>query len=158
LIFPVPQYRVKPGVLIPSITDIDLLVFDDVSRSVLVIQHKWLIAPDTLRASISNDEKLSSGVSQAVKSRDYLRSDHSFLQDKLGLSARDRIGGIDAVVVYRGLEGTGFLGPSTVTIVTEVAFRELVSRSDSLETLWRLLNLRPDQQEAKKNLQKLDPG
>ena len=149
--FPEPQYKTLREIDIPGVTDVDLLVFDFVSNTTLVIQHKWLIAPELVKESASNDEKLSEGVSQALKSRDYLRTNHPFLKTKLRLSQNQQIGAIEGVVVCRGFEGTGFLGNPIVPIVREDSFRELVTQTNDLNELCSLMTARPDhdQSEAK---------
>jgi hypothetical protein len=58
--FPEPDYRTKPQVVLPK-TDADLVVYERATGCAIVLQHKWLIAPDTLNESASNDEELNSG-------------------------------------------------------------------------------------------------
>ncbi len=149
-IFSEPRFRVQICVQIPGLTDVDLLVFDLVTGFTLIIQHKWLLAPDTLRESASNDEKLANGVSQAVKSRDFLRQNASFLVRKLGLPSDQQIRGIEAVVVCRGAEPTGFLESTAVPVINETAFRNLQTKFENLEDLWEQTTTRPDQIEAAK--------
>ncbi len=146
--FPEPQYKTQREVDIPGVTDIDLLIFDTASNITLVIQHKWLIPPDTLKESASNDEKLSEGVSQALKSCEHLGNNHTFLKTKLGLSQNQQIGAIEGVVVCRGYEGTGFLGNPTVPIVREDSFKELVTQTNDLNELCGLLTARPDHDQS----------
>jgi hypothetical protein len=102
------------------------LVFDLDAGSALVIEHKWLIAPDTLRESISNDERLARGSEQAARSCQYLRAHHDYLRNSLGLHRNQEINTIEGVVVSRGLEPTGFQAMNhEIPIVTERAFTEL---------------------------------
>jgi hypothetical protein len=149
-LFPESRFIVMRQVVIAGITDVDLLVFEIATHCLLVIQHKWLIAPDTLRESMSNDEKLADGVRQAVRSRDYLRENPDFLRTRrpaIDHEVRD----IEGVVVCRGLAGTGFLGINTAApIVAERAFRQLVIQSENLMHLWELLNTRPDHANAER--------
>ena len=79
-LFPALNFAVKPTVIIKGVTDADLLVYDRASGFVLVIQHKWLIAPETVSESSSNDEQLSEGVRQALEARDVFRKDHALLR------------------------------------------------------------------------------
>src|SRR6267143_657237 len=80
---------------------------------VLALQHKWIIAPDTVNESAANDGKLSDGVHQATSARDYFRRDLPFLRRVLGVAPDQAIAGVEAAVVCRGSEGTGFLGTDT---------------------------------------------
>jgi len=98
-LFPVPRYVVRRQVDIPSVTDADLLLFDSQTNFVLVLQHKWIIAPDTVNESAANDEKLADGVNQATSSRDYLRVIYRFLRLALGLAIDQEIAGVEAAVV-----------------------------------------------------------
>ena len=150
-LFPAPKYRIRHQVEIPEVTDADLVVFEFETNITLVIQHKWLIGPDFLRESISNDEELSKGVYQAVRSCRYLRDNPDFIRSQLDLPTGQEISAIEGVVICRGLGGTGFLDINTaVPIVTENAFSELVRESTNLGHLWHLLNTRPDMSSAEK--------
>jgi hypothetical protein len=150
-LFPEPRYSVRSQVEIPGVTDVDLLLFDSHTSFVLAIQHKWIIAPDTVNESAANDEKLAAGVTQATSARDYLRDDLPFLRRTIDVSAEQEITGIEAAVVCRGSEGTGFLGTGTaVPILSENAFKLLLRQSPSLSELWNLLNRRPDHERAEK--------
>ena len=68
--FPDTAFAVKPTVIIHGITDADLLVCERATGFVLVIQHKWLIAPETAAESGNNDDSLRVGATQAVEARD----------------------------------------------------------------------------------------
>jgi hypothetical protein len=131
------------------VTDADLLLFDSQTNFVLVLQHKWIIAPDTVNESAANDAKLAEGITQATSARDYLRGDSPFLRHALDLAIDQETAGVEAAVVCRGSEGTGFLGTDTaVPILSEVAFEALVKQSQALPNLWDLLTRRPDHQKA----------
>lgn len=143
-LFPAAQYKVRPNVKIPGITDVDLLVFDFRSKHALAVQHKWLIAPDTLKESSANDERLMNGVSQATRSTEYLNSNHSFVREKLELSEHQEIRTILGVVISRGLEGTGFLGSTAAPVLDESSFEMLMAKAKDLGQLWDLLTSRPD--------------
>lgn len=146
-LFPAPCYRTRPQVEIPGVTDIDLLVIEN--NFVLAIQHKWLIGPDALKESMSNDDKLVEGVTQATNSCEYLRNNPEFLRAQLALAKHHEINRVEGVVVCRGLEGTGFLERDPrIPIVTETAFVELMAGTNDLPTLWGQLTARPDHRRA----------
>ena len=148
-LFPTPRYVVGRQVDIPGVTDADLMLFDSQANFVLILQHKWIIAPDTVNESAANDEKLAEGVNQATGARDYLVHHLPFLRGALGLAADQEIAAVEAAVVCRGSEGTGFLGTDTaVPILSEVSFNALVKQSQGLPNLWDLLTRRPDHQKA----------
>jgi hypothetical protein len=116
---------------------------------VLVIQHKWLIAPETVSESSFNDEQLSEGVTQAIKARDVFRKNQALLRRALELADDQTIDRIEAVVVRRGAEQTGFLGKQAVPLVLERAFEELWEQSSrSFTKLWESLASRPDHARA----------
>ena len=124
-LFALTNFAVKPTVIIKGVTDVDLLVCDRASGFVLVIQHKWLIAPETVSESSSNDEQLSEGVRQAVEARDVFRQDHALVRRVLELADDQAIDRVEAVVICRGAEQTGFLGKLAVPLALERAFEEL---------------------------------
>ena len=147
--FPVTNFVVKRTVIIEGVTDADLVVCDRASGFVLVIQHKWLIAPETVSESSFNDEQLSEGVTQAVQARDVFRKDQTLLRRALELADDQTIDSIEAVVVCRGAEQTGFLGKLAVPVVLERAFEELWEQSShSFTKLWETLSSRPDHDRA----------
>jgi hypothetical protein len=148
-LFPAASFAVKPTVVIEGVTDADLVVCERASGFVLVIQHKWLIAPETVAESSFNDEQLSEGVRQAVGARDIFRNDQAHLRRVLGLADDQNIFRIEAVVVCRGAEQTGFLGKLAVPLVLERAFEELWEQSScSFTKLWESLASRPDHARA----------
>ena len=55
---------------------------------------------------------------------------------------------VEAVVVCRGAEPTGFFGPPAVPVLSENAFRSFLDRERNLTPLWALLNARADLSQA----------
>lgn len=139
----------KPTVIIKGITDADLVVYEKNSGFTLVIQHKWLTAPETVKESGENDDELRVGIRQALQSRDVFRNDHALVRRALSLPNDQLIDRVEAVVVCRGAEPTGFLEKPAVPIVLEIAFEELWQKaSNSLSMMWEKLSSRPDHVEA----------
>ncbi len=151
-LFPSPKYRTEDRVNIPGRTDADLLAYEFETGFALVIQHKWLADPDTLGESATNDESIRKGMKQAVTARDYFRSNDFALRRALRLSENNPICQIEAVMVCRGLEATGFQEVSIVPAISELAFRGLLKESRSLGEFWRRLNSRTDQTRAAKQI------
>jgi hypothetical protein len=148
-LFPKADFMVKPTIVIKDVTDADLLVYQRSSGFALVIQHKWLIAPETVKESGANDDELRKGAVQAVQSRDVFRNDHALVRRELGLPDDQKIDRVEAVVVCRGAEPTGFLGKQAVPIAVERSFEDLWKQSSgSLSELWNKLSTRPDHVEA----------
>jgi hypothetical protein len=148
-LFPEGEFAVKPTIVIKGVTDADLVVCEKSSGFVLVIQHKWLIAPETVAESGANDDELRKGATQAVQSRDVFRKDHALVRRELGLPGDQLIERIEAVVICRGAEPTGFLEKLPVPIALERAFEELWKQSsNSLTQLWDKLSSRPDHMKA----------
>ena len=147
-LFPEPRFRTESTIRIPGVTDADLVAYDSETAFLLVIQHKWLLAPDTVLESAANDDRLQGGVRQAVQAREHFRRDPTLAQMALELRGL-RIGRIEAVVVSRGSEPTGFveLDP-TVPVVEEGRFHSLRSVNESLPSLWDALVRRPDHERA----------
>jgi hypothetical protein len=137
------DYAIRDCVQVPG-TDIDLLAYEHPTGFTLVIQHKWLTAPETPEDSSSNDEKLRKGILQGITARDYLRSNPKFLREALKLPLSAAISRIECATVCHGLEGTSFMEPSDVPVVAEQAFKGLFGESKGLEKLWGMLLTRPD--------------
>jgi hypothetical protein len=152
-IFQSPTYRTRDRVKIPGITDADLLIYEVESGFLLVLQHKWVAAPETVEESWDNDARLSEGVTQAVKARDALRDQPELARRALRLSDDERIERIEAVTVCRGFERTGFAYPPAVPVITEVSFVALYNRSRGFESFWKGLNSRPDLQRAEQQVE-----
>jgi hypothetical protein len=147
-LFPSPKFRSEPQVQIPGTTDADLVVYEYSTGFALIIQHKWLIEPETVEESNSNDMQLSEGVRQAEKAIEHFKNHGEALRDALELSSSHPISEIQGVVVCRGEESTGFLGESAVPILAERAFRSLLAGGMDLRSLWQLIHSRPDLAEA----------
>jgi hypothetical protein len=83
-----------------------------------------------------------------MKARDAFRANPEALRQALRLSSSDEISEVQAVVISRESEATGFLGPTAVPVVFELAFESLWEESVSLVDMWEKLNTRPDHREA----------
>jgi hypothetical protein len=127
----------------------NLVVYEHQTRFVLIVQHKWLIGPDAADESASNDDELLRGVTQARLARDYWLKNADDLRTRMGLDVASPIGEIEAVVVSRGAEPTGFVGRTSPPIITEKAFRSLLTSRSDLLTFWTVLNQRPDHARAR---------
>jgi hypothetical protein len=135
------RFRRRNNVKIPEITDIDFVVYEVVTGFLLLIQHKWLVPPETVDESSANDEHLAIGIRQAIDSRKYVIEHPEFLRQRLDLDDSAAISRIEATVVCRGFEHTGFFDDKGIPMIMEVAFRELVQNSENLPTLWSKLAL-----------------
>lgn len=147
-LFPCPKYKTRKCVEIPRLTDADLVVLDTDLGFLLVVQHKWVTAPETVEESWGNDAKLMEGVRQAVDARDALRANPELAQRALRISDAQQINRVEAVTVCRGFEHTGFVGPTQVPVITEVSFRTFLAKAGDLGILWDFLDKRPDLQKA----------
>jgi hypothetical protein len=152
-LFPAPRFLIAIGVVIPGLTDADMIIYERQAGFVLVLQHKWIIAPDTLLESAANDDELNRGAVQAVQSQDWLRANQGFLRQALRLSSSDSITQLEAAVVCRGAEPTAFLQQASTPIISERAFEKLWQQTESLSQLWGLLQTRPDHVEAANQFQ-----
>lgn len=151
-LFTHPRYRTADRVPVKGKTDADFVVYDSNSGFILIFQHKWLIAPDSVDESSANDQKLAGGIQQAVIARDAFRLNSSALRNALRLTKSDPITQIEAVVVCRGLEHTGFFELQSVPVIMEVAFQALVGNSHNLRDAWQVLVSRPDRIKAAENV------
>jgi hypothetical protein len=141
-------YRRRSGIKIPGITDIDFAVYELATGFMLLIQHKWLVPPETVNESSANDEHLAVGVRQAIDSREYANEHPGFLPSRLDLSKTEVITRVEAAVVCRGFEHSGFFDDKNIPVVMEVAFKKLLQESPDLPTFWQKLCARPDRDAA----------
>jgi len=146
-----PAFRTRKQVVLPGITDADLVIYEHASGFVLIVQHKWLIAPDTINESSANDEELGRGVRQGRDACDCWRGSPAGLRTALGLPSTALITAMEGVVVCRGAEPTGFMSRTSPPIITEKAFRALLAPQPNLPALWAALNARPDQAASAKS-------
>jgi hypothetical protein len=146
--FPAPKYKTKGCLVIPGLTDADLVVYEVETGFVLVIQHKWLLEPDSADESEANNEKLRVGARQSVEAIDFSREHRAFLSCTLGLTDSEAMDRIEAVAVCRGGEPNEFLPDQAVPIITEVAFAGLRKSTSTLAELWKALKSRPDKTDA----------
>jgi len=147
-LFPDSTFKTTTRVRLPGVTDVDLVIYEFESGFTLLVQHKWLIAPDTVSESTGNDEELRKGLRQALKARDYCRESPALLLQALSLPGSSALSRIEAVVLCRGGDSTGFVDVPAVPVMTEKAFRCLLDKEQRLPQLWNLANARPDLSEA----------
>lgn len=148
-LFPAADFAVKPTVAIEELTDANLVVLERASGFVLVVQHRWLIAPETVSESSTNDQQLREGARRAVVARDTFRQGHALVRRVLDVAADQPIHRVEAIVVCGGAERMGFLGEQAVRLASERAFEELWQESDfSLASLWEKPSSRPDHERA----------
>jgi hypothetical protein len=124
-------------------TDIDILAYDRRDSCLVAIQHKWLIEPDSVNESDSCDEELRRAAQQGQIAKDYLNDPEitKRFRTEFGISGELRI---EALVISKGSESTGFLGETEIPIVTEEWFLRNLSHTRALGTLWDLAKNRPD--------------
>jgi hypothetical protein len=151
-LFPAPRFVTRKQILIPGLTDADLVVYEHKMGFVLIIQHKWLVEPDTADESAANDDELLRGVTQGRQARDYWIGNPDDLRGRMGLKRDSPISQVQAVVVSRGAEPTGFVGHTSPPIITEKAFRLLLTNQPELQAFWAVLNQRPDHAESKRRV------
>lgn len=64
-----------------QVTDVDVGVLDRNSKTVLFIQHKWIIQPDSTKEVQNSDEKLNEAISQIDKIFYYLKQDPQWVRN-----------------------------------------------------------------------------
>src|SRR5438045_9669948 len=106
------------------------------------------MGPDTARGSASNGDELSKGIRQGVLARDYWRAEPGHLRKALSLPGDAPLTNVEACVVCRGADATGFLAAPAIPVITETAFVSLLDRGRSLPSFWTMLNARPDLPDA----------
>lgn len=134
---------VKNGKLV---TDVDLLAFDPRDGCLLVIQHKWLIEPDTVNETRECDRQLSDGMKQVQEVKSTL-VDQTYARRLLQDIPTQGYAHLEGLVVSRGFEPTGFVAESEAPVVTEKWFRRNLEMCSGLKALHDLAKSRPDRKE-----------
>lgn len=115
-------------------TDVDILAYDPRDGCVLVIQHKWLIEPDSINESRMCDRELARGIAQAQAGK-VAFSDLSRLRQLLPQVPKSGYEYIEGLVICKGLEPTGFLDEAEIPVVTERWFVEKLNSVIGLKQL-----------------------
>lgn len=134
---------IKDGALV---TDADILAYDPRDGCLLVIQHKWLIEPDTVNESRECDRQLSGGMEQVRKVKSALE-DRAYSRQLLKDIPSHGHTHLEGLVVSRGSEPTGFVAESDVPVTTEKWFIENLRTCSGLKALHDLAKSRPDRKE-----------
>jgi len=129
-----------------AITDVDILAFDPRDGCLLVMQHKWLIEPDTVNESKACDAELEKGIEQARTSKTYLNNQDYARQLLQGIPAAG-YARLEGIVICKGMEPTGFVRETDVPVVTERWFTETFTESRGLGNLYDLAKTRPDRKQ-----------
>ena len=120
-----------------TLTDIDLVAYDRRDKCLAGIQHKWLIEPDSVNESKACDAELARAVEQASLGKTHL-SNRDFARSVIPEIPATGDIAVDALVVSKGSEETGFLQNMKVPIVTEDWF---VRQLQTVGTMQALLTL-----------------
>ena len=115
-------------------TEIDLLVEDVSSSSLLLAELKWYRKPSTYRERLQADEQLFDGLNRQVATvRNYCRQHPEFLK-KLGKIGKDISEYRNVYYMLIGRDHWNWCDPSDQTYVVDAEqFIEAVSRHESLE-------------------------
>jgi hypothetical protein len=126
-----------------TVTDIDLVAYDSRDRCLLGVQHKWLIEPDSVNESKACDVELARAVEQARLGKTHL-GNREFARSVIPeIPALGDIA-LDALVVSKGSEETGFLQNMEFPIVTEEWFVRHLRSKTPMQALPNLARTRPD--------------
>jgi hypothetical protein len=134
-------------------TDVDILAFDRRDGCLLIIQHKWLIEPDTVNESKAADAELEKGIEQARIAKTRL-VDLDYSRQLMKEIPEEGYSRVEAIVVCKGMEPTGFVTETDVPVVTERWLMEQLPGCLGLGKLYDLARQRPDRKQLAKEWQK----
>lgn len=139
--------RTRTGVTLSvagqTLSDIDIVAYDPGVRCLLGIQHKWLIEPDSVNESRACDAELARAVEQAKLGKTHL-SNREFARSVIPEIPVLGDVAVDALVVSKGSEETGFLQDMEIPIITEDWFVGQLQTAPTLQALLALARERPD--------------
>jgi hypothetical protein len=130
-----PQSRIS---LPNGLPDIDLLLSDEDSHTVVVAELKWLRKPLGWRERIERDADFKAGLDQLLRIRSFLVNNPSLLSNSCKLAhPLDEYAQVAFLVVARD----HFLWPESLdsTIVDYEVFKERINGSANLSELMRML-------------------
>ncbi len=129
-----------------SITDIDVLAYDPRDRCLLVIQHKWLIEPDSVNESKDCDNELAKGIEKARVAKGYL-TNIGWVRSLLPEVPPQGFSTLEALVLSKGFEPTAFVKEFEIPVVTEGWFTQQLKESSGLKAIYELARSRPDRKQ-----------
>lgn len=126
--------------------DIDIVAYDPREKYMLAIQHKWLIEPDSVNESKTCDAELVRAIEQARLAKAHLM-DRGFAMRAIPEIPSTGEISVEALVISKGSESTGFVSTTDVPIVTEKWFIENIRSTQNLAAVHKLAISRPDRAE-----------
>jgi hypothetical protein len=124
-------------------TDADLLAFDPRDGCILIVQHKWLIEPDTVNETRECDRQFSDGMRQVQEVKSAL-ADQQYARRLLPEIPAHGFTHLEGLVISRGFEPTGFVPEAEVPVVTEKWFKANLGMCSGLKALHELAKSRAD--------------
>ena len=123
----------------PDLPDLDLVLTDTVSRTIVVCELKWFIGPAEIRQTVARSEELSKGISQVKKLLGELRANRAAQAALLNHGTADMIAGC---VVSANWIGLADVQDPEVPIISEKHFLSAVKDLGSLPSVVRWLQER----------------
>jgi hypothetical protein len=129
------RIEVRLRVVIPNVTDADLVAWRPGENSFLVVQAKWLYGPDSVLEVYTHDSQLQEGVAQAEGVIAWARGNPGEFRKRCGLPERNgQRDGYLGVVVSRVGGATCYAGSATVPIVELDEVASLLTRNPATST------------------------
>lgn len=114
--------KYKAKIKLPSpLPDIDLLCYDEKTKTILLCEMKFLISTDSIREICNRDEELLRGIEQAKAVLNYVKENFDSIIDRCFNIKTNKtiIGTVAACVVSKNNIGTSFIMDNEVPMVSK---------------------------------------
>ena len=129
------------------LTDIDLLLWEEKTGTLLVVELKWLIPPDEVIEVVGHDTEFESAIVQVSTAIDYLAANLSDFLDRHWKSVgAEQVKSVKGMVVSHDSAGTGKMLDPRIPVVEWAFFREMLEKHGQkrLDRVHSLCRKRPD--------------
>jgi hypothetical protein len=129
------DFHFEPGVRLPNpVPDIDLVIEDLNSSTIVLAQLKWVRKPLYVSERIRHDGEILHGVNQAEKVRDFLESNPRYLRERR-LIGRDLIEYDHVYHILVARDHFVWTDPAAIPVADHDEFRRLLGRDAGLRTI-----------------------
>lgn len=131
----------KSKTMLPKpLPDIDLAIYDRVSKNLLLCEIKWLVSTDSIKEVVSRDADLSKGIDQAKKIQEYCKYKLEDLLLRLFNSHDIEVDHVLSCVVSKNNIGTSFLDDSIPILNQDNLMELFLQYNGDLSLIFQSIN------------------
>jgi len=121
-LFPSPRFATRKRVPVTrtdgsALTDIDLMLYDELNGVLLLLHAKWLIRPDTVQEVLTKDDEVRSALRTAANAAERISDlGHEWISNVLGVELR-ALPKLHSIVVNRDFVPSGWVYDEQIPVV-----------------------------------------